>query len=68
MTQPPPELQERKKAIREQAHQAGLLVKPWTVNEPAEMRRLIELGVDGLITDRPDLLVRAQSPTSSDGD
>lgn len=40
-----------------EARAAGLQVKPWTVNEPAEMRRLVELGVDGLITDRPDVLV-----------
>ena len=38
-----------------EARDAGLSVIPWTVNEPDEMRRLIELGVDGLITDRPDL-------------
>ncbi len=33
----------------------GLSVIPWTVNDPDEMRRLILWGVDGLITDRPDL-------------
>ena len=27
----------------------------WTVNDPAEMRRLIEMGVDGIVTDRADL-------------
>ncbi len=37
------------------ARLAGLAVLPWTVNDPADMRRLAELGVDGLITDRPDL-------------
>jgi glycerophosphoryl diester phosphodiesterase len=36
------------------AHDLGLLVMPWTVNRRAAMRRLIEWGVDGLITDRPD--------------
>src|SRR5690606_3852882 len=32
----------------------GLAVVTWTVNEPAEMRRLIDNGVDGIITDYPD--------------
>ncbi len=35
-------------------HTRGLALIPWTVNDPDEMRRLIALGVDGLITDRPD--------------
>jgi glycerophosphoryl diester phosphodiesterase len=39
------------------AHKAKLLVKVWTVNEPDDMRRLIDWGVDALITDRPDLAV-----------
>ena len=34
----------------------GLKVLPWTVNERAEMERLIALGVDGIITDYPDRL------------
>lgn len=37
------------------AHDLGLLVIPWNVNRPADMRRLIGWRVDGLITDRPDL-------------
>lgn len=37
------------------AHDRGLWVVPWTVNEREEMRRLIRLGVDGLITDYPDV-------------
>ena len=35
------------------AHRRGLRVNVWTVNEPAAMRRMIALEVDGIITDRP---------------
>lgn len=38
------------------AHRHGLRVIVWTVNDPAEMARMIELRVDGIITDHPDLL------------
>ncbi|HCW51259.1 MAG TPA: glycerophosphodiester phosphodiesterase [Clostridiales bacterium] len=43
-------------AYVEETHRRGQRVNVWTVNDPAEMERLIELGVDGIITDRPDLL------------
>ena len=36
----------------------GVRVIPWTVNRVDEMRRLMKWGVDGIITDRPDLLVK----------
>jgi len=35
---------------------AGLQIVVWVVNDPAQMRHFIRLGVDGIITDRPDLL------------
>ena len=38
----------------DEARALGLAVLPWTVNEPADMARLIDWGVDGLITDYPD--------------
>ena len=41
------------------AHQAHLAVQVWTVNELADMRRLLDWGIDALITDRPDVAVPA---------
>lgn len=39
-----------------EAHSLGLKVIPWTVNAKEDMERLIDWGVDGIITDRPDIL------------
>jgi glycerophosphoryl diester phosphodiesterase len=43
-------------AMLSEAHTLGIAVIPWTVNDPAMMTRLIEMGVDGIISDRPDLV------------
>jgi glycerophosphoryl diester phosphodiesterase len=40
----------------QRAHDVGLQLVPWTVNEAADMRRLLDWGVDGIITDYPDRL------------
>jgi len=38
------------------AHARGFQVAAWTVNEPADMRRLLNLKLDAICTDRPDIL------------
>ena len=39
------------------AHARGLPVQPWTINEPADLQRIIGLGVDGINTDYPERLL-----------
>ncbi|HWL78969.1 glycerophosphodiester phosphodiesterase family protein [Microbacterium sp.] len=43
------------------AHRHGLEVHVWTVNDPADMRRLVAMGVDGIVTDRADIALDALS-------
>ena len=42
-----------------EARALGLRVVVWTVNDPAQIRAMLELGVDGIISDRPDLVLEA---------
>lgn len=39
-----------------EARSLGIRVIPWTVNQPAMMAKLLDMGVDGIISDRPDLV------------
>jgi glycerophosphoryl diester phosphodiesterase len=40
------------------AHERNIRVDVWTIDEPEEMNRMLDMGVDGIITDRPDLLMK----------
>lgn len=44
--------------LLDRAHDRGLDVHAWTINDPAEMRRLLDLGVDGIMTDDAPALLR----------
>ena len=39
----------------ELAHKSGIAVQVWTIDEPEDIRRLLSWGVDGIISDRPDV-------------
>ena len=43
-------------ALRAEARSLGVIVIPWTVNEAAMMNKLLDMNVDGIISDRPDLV------------
>jgi glycerophosphoryl diester phosphodiesterase len=47
-----------KRFIRE-SHAKNIAVEPWTVDDPELMKQYIEWGVDGIMTDRPDLMIQA---------
>ena len=44
--------------LLDEAHELGLLVIPWTVNDAEAMQSIMDMGVDGIITDYPDILIR----------
>jgi glycerophosphoryl diester phosphodiesterase len=48
------------------AHRLNLAVHVWTINETTDMQRLLELGVDGIITDYPDRLISLLRETGGD--
>jgi glycerophosphoryl diester phosphodiesterase len=50
----------------QEAHRLGLKVIPWTVDDPRIMRKLIGWGVDGIITDTPDQLIRVLEESKAD--
>ena len=43
-------------ALVGEAHALGMRVLPWTVNDPSDMEAMLDMGADGIITDRPKLL------------
>ncbi|WP_461369797.1 glycerophosphodiester phosphodiesterase [Candidatus Darwinibacter acetoxidans] len=51
-----PEIRMVDEKYMEWARKKGYRVNVWTVNEAADLKRMLDLGVDGIITDRPDLL------------
>jgi glycerophosphoryl diester phosphodiesterase len=50
------------KRLVDTAHSLNLKVHAWTINETSDMRRLLNLGVDGIITDYPDRLIKLLGP------
>jgi glycerophosphoryl diester phosphodiesterase len=48
-------------------HARGVAVIPWVVNDPDEIRRMIAWGVDGIITDRPDLALEVRDSEGGSG-
>ena len=49
-----PDFSDLDSSIVRRAHELGIRVVAWTVNEPADIRRVLEMGVDGIISDYPD--------------
>jgi len=58
-----PDFTTLKESTIKQAHDHGIKVIPWTVNKKEDIDRLISWGVDGIITDYPDLAPTVDKPT-----
>jgi glycerophosphoryl diester phosphodiesterase len=52
--------------LLEAAHRLGIAVHVWTIDEPAEMRELLDLGVDGVMSDVPDRLLEVMRTRNSE--
>ena len=52
-------------AYLRRVHERGMRAYGWTIDDPAEMRDAVELGVDGLISNRPDVVEREWGSASS---
>jgi len=50
------------KGLVDRCHAAGIKIIPWTVNSPKEIQYMVGLGVDGIITDYPNLFSRVDLP------
>ena len=53
-----PQFKLASRELIEEVHSEGLTVVPFTVNEVPEIKRLLQLGVDGLITDYPEKVAK----------
>ena len=62
-----PQFRLASRQLIEEVHDEGLKVWAWTVNEPPEIQRLMNLGVDGLITDYPERVAAVSQPAGASG-
>lgn len=44
--------------VVERCHAVGIAVRPWTIDDPQEGRRLLSYGIDAIITNRPDVMLQ----------
>lgn len=62
-----PESSDVNQKLVERVHRRGARVHTYTVNDPAQMRRLFQLGVDGIFTDDPGLALQVLAETTTPG-